>query len=186
MPPGGDDGATPAGPTDSPQLATASQPSSQPTTPTFGTRRPEPLPPRSRHGASKEGRATSALGSPDTRYVVPIQDQFIHAFHSAIVPGLVAPSPSPQPIWLTPPSREPCFNSFFMQNALQHLLVSGPGRLRVVKVSCSVFKVLVASQNVANALVVIGVLRLGFVVHLPALVHGRGEACVCKAARDSN
>ena len=48
-----------------------------------------------------------------------------------------------------------------MRNALQLLLATSPGRLEVVRCSRGVFRVLVASLNVANGLVVVGVLQLG-------------------------
>lgn len=102
-----------------------------------------------------------ALATPDLRYSPSIQEQFLHTFHSSIAPNQIAPSSSSHPIWLTPQSCDLHFNSFFKQNVLQRLLASRTSRLRVVRVSNGVFKVWVASQNVSNALVIVGVLRLG-------------------------
>ena len=48
-----------------------------------------------------------------------------------------------------------------MQNAIQRILASPPGHLRVVRSGDGVFKVRVSNQNIANILAVIGVIRLG-------------------------
>lgn len=53
---------------------------------------------------------------------------------------MVGPSPSPAPVWVTPPSRDPKFNSHFMQNALQRVLATPPGRLVSVRVRQGVFR----------------------------------------------
>ena len=48
-----------------------------------------------------------------------------------------------------------------MQNAIQRILASPPGRLRVVRSGDGVFKARVSNQNIANILAVIGAIRLG-------------------------
>ena len=48
-----------------------------------------------------------------------------------------------------------------MQNAIQRILASPPGHLRVVRSGDGVFKVRVSNQNIANILAVIGAIRLG-------------------------
>ena len=48
-----------------------------------------------------------------------------------------------------------------MQNAIQRILASPPGHLRVVRSGDGVFKVRVSNQNIANILGVIGAIRLG-------------------------
>lgn len=88
-----------------------------------------------------------------------LQSQLLADFHDTVVPNLIAPSPFPVPVWVTPPSRDPRFNGFYILNALQHRLVPCPGRLRVFRVGEGVFKVMVSSQNIANVLVIRGALR---------------------------
>jgi hypothetical protein len=46
-----------------------------------------------------------------------------------------------------------------MQNAIQRILASPPGRLRVVRSGEGLFKVRVSNQNVANILAVIGAIQ---------------------------
>jgi hypothetical protein len=48
-----------------------------------------------------------------------------------------------------------------MQNAIQGILASPPGRLRVVRSGDGVLKVRVSNQNIANVLAVIAAIRLG-------------------------
>ena len=48
-----------------------------------------------------------------------------------------------------------------MQDAIQRILASPPGRLRVVRSGDGVFKARVSNQNIANILAVIGAIRLG-------------------------
>lgn len=125
-----------------------------------------PLPPCA--VSSPQGRLLGAAqhgagASPQTvalpiRPGVELQDSFLREFYCPIITGhSVYP---PAFIWLTPPSPSPTFNLHYVRNAVNFLLTSFPSRLCVVRVCPWVFRVTVSCQNVANALVVRGSLRL--------------------------
>ena len=85
--------------------------------------------------AASEGRlppAPSASGDRDDAdqfarrrcIVVPpppsrfeLQNRLLSEIHDCIVPNLLSPSPSPATVWVTPPSRHPRFNVFFVRNS---------------------------------------------------------------------
>lgn len=89
-----------------------------------------------------------------------LQNRLLSELHDCIVPDLLAPSAAPAPVWVTPPSLNPRFNSFFIKNALCHCLAPRPSRLSVVRVHVAVFVVTVSSKSFADALVISGVLQL--------------------------
>jgi hypothetical protein len=89
-----------------------------------------------------------------------LQNRLLSELHDCIVPNLLTPSASPAPIWVTPPSLHPRFNSFFVKNSLCHRLAPRPSRLSVVRVQVAVFVVTVSSKRFADALVVTGALQL--------------------------
>ena len=90
-----------------------------------------------------------------------LQNLLLRECFSTAVPDLLTKSPAPASIWVTPPSRDAKFNRFFIENSLCFLLAPRPGRLRARCIDVGVFQVTVASRNIANVLVVRGVLRIG-------------------------
>jgi len=70
-----------------------------------------------------------------------LQNRLLSELHDCIVPNLLTPSASPAPVWVTPPSLHPHFNSFFVKNSLCHCLAPRPSHLSVVRVQVAVFVV---------------------------------------------
>jgi hypothetical protein len=95
-----------------------------------------------------------------------MQGWLLANFHSAATPGSIC-AQSPAHLWLTPSSLLPHYNTNFVRNAANYLLSVHPDRLRVVCVRPWVFRVSVASQNVANVLVTRGPLVLASSVLIP-------------------
>lgn len=113
---------------------------------------PPPPPPVPAGRGPPEPSTRRRLDAPDQsarprRLVVPPapsrfdpQNRLLFDHYDTVVPNLLAPSPAPASIWVTPPSRDPRFNGFFVKNSLRHLLVPCPGRLSVVRVDNGVFE----------------------------------------------
>jgi hypothetical protein len=107
---------------------------------------------------ARRGAARQEVRISSARPGALLQDRFLLDFHHAVVPG---PSTSPTAfIWITPSSLSARYNLFFVRNAVNFLLTVYPSRLHVVQVRPRVFRVTVACQVIANALVVRGSLRL--------------------------
>lgn len=92
-----------------------------------------------------------------------LQNRFLLDHYDTVVPNLLAPSPTPSSIWVTPPSRDPRFNAFFINNSLRFMLAPRPSRLSVLRVDKGVFEVTVSCHNIANVLVIHGALRIASV-----------------------
>ncbi|CAN6253600.1 unnamed protein product [Urochloa humidicola] len=116
---------------------------------------------RERSGAPSKTRVNT--GRPGAR----LQEQLLLDFHTTAVPGSVAPPAFTAHIWFTPSSCDPVYNLALVRNMVNYHLTTYPSRLVVVRVAVRVFRVRVASVNVANAIVVRGSLRLGRAVLLP-------------------
>ena len=114
--------------------------------------------------------APAAVVQPRQLVVIPpspsrfeLQSRLLQDHYATALPDIIAPSSSPAFVWVTPPSRAPCFNKFFVANALRFVLAPGPGRLDVACVAMLVFRFRVSCQNVANVLAVRGSVCIGSV-----------------------
>ncbi|KAJ1277991.1 hypothetical protein BS78_04G045800 [Paspalum vaginatum] len=106
------------------------------------------------HGSRATPRSRSVAAKPG----VVVQDRLLHDFHFFVATGLLPPRP-PAHLWLTPCSLSHPSSLLVVRNSINFLLCTPPGRLRVVQVESRVFRVTVACQNVANAIVVGDVTR---------------------------
>jgi hypothetical protein len=95
-----------------------------------------------------------------------MQGWLLANFHSAATPGSICPQRLAH-LWLTPSSLLPHYNTNFVRNAANYLLSVHPDRLCVVCVRPWVFRVSVASQNIANVIVTRGPLVLASSVLIP-------------------
>jgi hypothetical protein len=143
-------------------------------TPTHPGLTPRALPPT---GASRTGAVplgSGALLRPGAR----MQGWLLANFHSAATLGSVCPQKLAH-LWLTPSSLLPHYNTHFVRNAVNYLLLVHPDRLSVVCVRPWVFRVSVASQNIANVIVTRGPLVLASSVLIPH--HSLGSAVLAVA-----
>jgi hypothetical protein len=116
---------------------------------------PRVLPPT---GASRAGALPLVSGTllrPGAR----MQGWLLANYHSTATPGSVCHQMSAH-LWLTPSSLLPHYNIHSVSNAANYLLSVHPDRLRVVCLRPWVFRVSVASQNIANVIVTRGPLVL--------------------------
>ena len=109
-----------------------------------------------------------------------LQNRLLSELYECIVPNLLSPSPAPTPIWVTPPSRDPRFNVFFISNSLCHMLAPCPSRLRVDRVQDCVFVAFVSSQRFADALAIAGSL---LIANMHLLFHPALAVAVDAASR---
>jgi hypothetical protein len=134
------------------------------------------FPGAARRGIEVQHQSPSVLVRPG----VELQDHFLRNFYNPIVTGYFLSTPAS--VWITPPLPSPSFNLHFVRNSVNFLLTSFPSRLGVVQVDPWVFRVKVSSQNVANALVVRGSLRLAssvLLIHHSLLEARRATMAQC-------
>ena len=138
-------------------------------------------PPRRRlvvHDLNAERRRVVVVPPASAR--LELQNRILADHFSTVVPNLLAPSSSPVPIWVTPPSRLCRFNTFFIRNSLRFLLAPCPSRLDVRRIVDGVFEFVVSSRNIANVLLVLGVLRIADVeLHLHPSLAAAERAFQC-------
>jgi hypothetical protein len=157
--------ATPA--RSSPTPAIDHQPPPPPTHPGLT---PRAIPPT---GAPRASAVPLGSGALLLRPGARMQGWLLANFHSTATPGSVSPQ-NPAHLWLTPSSLLPHYNTHFVRNVANYLLSVHPDRLSVVCVRPWVFRVSVASQNIANVIVTRGPLVLASSVLIPH--HSMGSA----------
>jgi hypothetical protein len=141
---------------------------------------PRAIPPT---GASRAGAVPLGSGAL-LRLGARMQGWLLANFHSAATPGSVSPQNLAH-LWLTPSSLLPHYNTHFVRNAANYLLSVYPDRLSVVCMRPWVFRVSVASQNIANVIVTGGPLVLASSVLIPHHSLGSVVLAVACLARSS-
>lgn len=156
--------AKPPGPACSPPpaaaAATVATNPNQPPGLTPAIHQPQPLAPKCAE-PQRQVKAPRYVKSSQVRPGARLQECLLRNLYDTVIPGAISSSSPPTFIWISPASRSPHYNIFFVRNAVHYLLVAPPDRLLVRRVRDCVFHVRVSSQNVANVLVILGSLRLG-------------------------
>ncbi|CAO2047283.1 unnamed protein product [Urochloa humidicola] len=130
---GGD--AAPEPPDHAPTQTTASPP---PAAHPHRSTAPRPAPPSSSPAPQARPRLKARRGggaTPRSRQHATqgeaVQEKLLLDFHATAVPGAIAPTPNPMPLWATPTSRSRRFNLAFVRNMLNNTLTTRPSRLEV-------------------------------------------------------